>query len=154
MLKSISKYSVHHPLITPEFFVPSSSPSPKVKALLIYDDISISPDLIYDDYKSILDYTFSKACFPQPIVVHPNYHIYVDDFAKLLPSPINVIATQLYRLSLLNTYGIVSSLTIHGPVAIFGSLPTKKGYQSLLDYSVPYELVEQVVRMHKNYVQN
>lgn len=154
MHNPISKYSLHHPLITPEFFLPSSSPTPKVKALLLYDDISMSPDLIYDDYQSVLDYTFSRACIPQPVVVHPNYHMYVDELAKLTTSPTNVIATQLYRLSLLNTYGIVSNQTIHGPVALFGSLPAAQGYQQINDYSVPYELVEQVVRMYKNYVQN
>jgi hypothetical protein len=154
MLKPSNKYSINHPLITPEFFLPSTTANLKLKSLLIYDDISISPDLIYDEYKSIIDYTFSKACLPQPILIHPNYHMYVDDLAKLIPYPVNPVATQLYRLSLLNTYGIVSNQTIHGNVALFGSIPTANGYPQLNNYSVPYELVEQVIRMYQNYVQN
>lgn len=154
MMNSISKYKLNHPLLTPEFFVPSTSLTPKVKALLIYDDINVSPDLIYDDYQSILDYTFSPHSITHPLLLHPNYHMYVNELAKLTTSPVNFISTQLYRLSLLNTYGIISNQTIHGPVVLFGSVPSVEGYQPLYDYSVPYELVEQVIRLYKTHVKN
>lgn len=154
MLKPSNKYSINHPLITPEFFLPSHTSNIKLKSLLIYDDLSIPPDLVYDEYKFIIDYTFSKASLPQPILIHPNYHMYVDDLGKIISYPVNPVATQLYRLALLNTYGIVSNQTIHGNVALFGSVPAAKGYPRLNYYSVPYELVEQVIRMYQNYVQN
>lgn len=152
MINQSNKYSVCHPLITPEFFIPEYSGSHKIKALALYPDTTLSPDILYDLPSSSIQYVFGSYSSFSSVAIHPNYHMYVKDYPNLDTDKCNVYATKLYRSSTLYSYGIDSHRSIFGSVIIFGSVSAQTKLNDGRDYSVPYELIEQVVRIYNHYV--
>jgi len=156
--KPISKYSICHPLITPEFFHSLYDPyfqdtSLKVKSLAIYSETDKYPELIYDSPIEALKHTFQdKYHMCEPIRIHPNFHMYIDLMSLPIDSNENIIATRFYRLCASSISGKLSSLVIRGPVLIFSSVSSSTNEIDGIDYSVPYEVLEQVIRLHNNYV--
>ena len=149
MFKQIDKYSISHPLITPEFFIPELTSTHKVKSLAIYDNKSLSPDILYDKPINAIDHVIGSNNFFNALILHPNYHMYINDYPSVSNLPANLLATQLYRMSLLSSLGITSYRIIYGPVILFGSVSAYTKQNDGEDYSVPYELIEQVIRLYK-----
>lgn len=151
MLKQSNKYSICHPLTTPEFFIPKLYSSSKLKSLALYSQF-VSPDVIYETPYNAIDYIFGSKTTYSSVAIHPNYHMYVKDYPIASIDKCNVLATKLYRLSSLTTYGIKTHRSIYGDVLIFGSVSPVTKLNDGYDYSVPYELIEQLIRIYKSYV--
>lgn len=156
--KPISKYSICHPLITPEFFQSLYDPYfkdslLKVKSLAIYPEIDRYPELIYDSPADSIKHVFEdKYHICEPIRIHPNFHMYIDLISLPFEDKENILATRFYRLCASSISGKLSKLVIRGPVLIFSSVSSATGEVDGTDYSVPYEVLEQVIRLHNNYV--
>lgn len=150
--KNISKYSILHPLITPEFFV-SSLEETKVKSLVVYTDPTKSPELLYDTSKSALSYVFESDSMIEVVRLHPNYHMYIDVRYIMNDDYVNIVATNLYRLSASSMFGKLSHNCIRGPVLLFSSISALTKQYDGNDYSIPYELLEQTLRLYSQYVE-
>ena len=157
-IKTISKYSVCHPLIIPEFFNSLYDPYqqnviPKVKSLAVYPDKDKYPDLIFDSPFESLKHVFgSDALLAEPIKIHSNFHMYINLTSLPFESNENVLATRFYRLCAASISGKLSSLVIKGPILIFSSVSSLTQKVDGNDYSVPYEVLEQIIRLSNNYV--
>lgn len=150
--KNISKYSVLHPLITPEFFV-SHLDETKVKSLAVYIDPTKSPELLYDTPKAALSYVFESDSMIEVVRLHPNYHMYIDVGYIMNDDYVNIIATNLYRLSACSMFGKLSHNSIRGPVLLFSSVSAMTKQYDGNDYSIPYELLEQTLRLYSQHVE-
>ncbi len=143
------RYSITHPLLTPELFraTPAASTA-KVRGLHIFQDRTISPEVILDTPLAIKDKIFPKLrtrClhFPQ------GFHMYISAMQGFLVVGENILATYLMRLHYLNATGAYLPDTIYGDVAVFGSgTAYRPGYDNR-DYSVPYEIVEEIVYLYE-----
>lgn len=153
MNRFLSKYAISHPLITPEVYTSESIDQALVRSLVVYSDIKKSPDLVYDTAEETLEFIYDSSVEYNIVPVHSCYHMYVDDFARLKNLPANVIATRLYRHSAMVTYGIIPKQSVYGDVVFFGSLSAHTKTIDGYDHSVPYELLEQAIRLHKQYAE-
>lgn len=145
---TVNKYSLLHPSITPEYFNVTRSSEPNVKSLYISHDDNHDPYVVSETPDNILQLVFQgkevkylnpnpyyHVCFAvnqQPNVTHPNF-----------------IATHLVRLAYLTNYGIVATDAMYGDVLIFGSYNFTKKIIDNKSHSVPYEIVEQVLRINE-----
>jgi hypothetical protein len=78
--------------------------------------------------------------------------MYMDLIAMPFEQNENIVATRLYRLCASSVLGRSSNFVVKGPVLIFSSVSSATKIDDGQDYSVPYELLEQVIRLHNNYV--
>lgn len=151
MIKSNSKYAITHPLITPEYYTSEHIADAMVRSLIVYSDIKKSPDLVYDTATEALEFLFDSSVEYNIVPVHSCYRMYVDDYARAKGLPANIIATRLYRHSAMTTYGVTPKQSVYGDVLFFGSLSADTKTIDGYDHSVPYELLEQAIRLHKFY---
>jgi hypothetical protein len=155
----INRYTLCHPLITPEFFGALYDPMDlnsqvKVKSLAVYEDLNKPPDLIYDSPDQALMHVFGNMPDTIDIIrIHPNFHMYISILDLLNQKSENVIATYLYRLCGSSLFGRLIRKSIRGPVLLFSSVSASTGQSDGKDYSVPYELLEQVIRISNLYAQ-
>lgn len=142
----MSKYLVNHQNISPENFLSSDDPDRKVKALFLPS--SGFPEVICDDPKTIKTKVFPSFDHMHLIPLHPYFHMYIDQLDQIQSKETNVIATYIYRHSLQTYIGINAIISINGNALLFGSVSSKDEDNFDLDYSVPYELIEQVSRYY------
>jgi hypothetical protein len=76
------------------------------------------------------------------------YHIYIDKSVQYDLKNVNPVATYIYRQSIRSFIGKNSIETIHGDVLFFGSVNADTKENDDIDYSVPYEIVEQIARYY------
>lgn len=149
----MNRYSIVHPSVTPEAYILDRRDKRKnyIKGLYIPSNPSELIRIIYAQPDYAIEEYVARKNKVERIPIHDFYHMYVDPHAYVDPYTINLVATRLYRQSFLTNIGLPSSEIVYGPALIYGSLPTSS-YTSYLDnYSVPYELVEQVFRLYENY---
>jgi hypothetical protein len=143
---SSAKYSSVHPKITPEYYKALPTHNPLVKALYISCDNSYEPYAITDTPDNIIQLVFQDK---QVRILNPNpyYHIYFSSLQQTKIKKFNYTASTLLRASYLTSLGIVTTDAIYGDVLIFGSYNYKLHLIDEEDHSVPYEIVEQVLRI-------
>jgi hypothetical protein len=143
---SSAKYSLVHPKITPEYYKALPTHDPLVKALYISCDNSYEPYAITDTPDNIIKLVFQDK---QVRVLNPNpyYHLYFNSSEQTKINKFNFTASTLLRASYLTSLGIVTTDAIYGDVLIFGSYNYKLHLIDEEDHSVPYEIVEQVLRI-------
>lgn len=143
-----SRFLTNHFSITPENFPTSKKNEGKVKALHIPKKAS-DPKIYFDSPSSIkssvFDKDFSSLVF---VPLHPYYHMYVDNISMLDHLDYNLVATYLYRYSLSTMVGYSAMNVVSGDALIFGSVSASTQDNYDVDYSVPYEIVEQVARYY------
>jgi hypothetical protein len=144
----MSKYLVDHFSITPENFSSSFDDFRKVKCL--YIPSKGSPQVLYDEPSVLKKNVFPSKEYIHCLPLHPFYHMYVDQVDQIHYKITNQVATYIYRYSLQTFLGLNSIVTINGDSLIFGSVSSKNQDNYDVDYSVPYELVEQVSRYYDN----
>lgn len=149
----MNKYSIVHPSITPEAYILTKKDKRKnyVKGLYIPSNPSESVRIIYAEPNSTIEEYIGKKNKIERIPIHYSYHMYVDLHAYVDPYSINLVATRLYRQCFLTNIGLPSTEIIYGPALVYGSIPTSSYTSYLHNYSVPYELVEQIFRFYLNY---
>lgn len=147
----MSRYSILHPLISPEYYDNLPINIAVVRSLVVYSDPTHSPDLVYNTASEALRFVFDFQVEYNIVPVHTHYHMYLDDFARLKGLPENIIATRIYRHNVSTLYGIKSKQSVYGDVIFFGSLSYETKTKDGNDYSVPYELLEQSIRLHSYY---
>lgn len=143
----MSRYLIDHFTISPENYNSYQESERKVKSLFIPSDSS-SPKILYDTPESIKSQCFDSLSEVHFVPLHPYYHMYVDTISQMESMNHNVVATYLFRYSLLTFLGYKSSQNVIGKALLFGSVSTKDQTSHETDYSVPYEIVEQVSRLY------
>lgn len=148
IIQSVNKYSLLHPTITPEYFNPTRSSEPSVKSLYISPDDNHYPYVVNEVPDTILQLVFQgqEVKYLNP---NPYYHVcFASHQQEKIHQP-NFIATHLVRLAYLTNYGIAATDAIYGDVLIFGSYNFSKKIIDNQSHSVPYEIVEQVLRINE-----
>jgi len=141
------KYRIDHPFLTPEHLNINPDHKPKNKCLFIPDDDE--PVVVHANYSEIIDEVFplqpvAKLYFPN------NYHMCLNEHIQYLSNNFeNYVATQLFRIYSMQHNKEKESLTIRGNVLLFGSYREINGEYFLDDFSVPFEIVEQVFRLYE-----
>lgn len=144
---NMSRYLVDHYTVTPENYQVYRSFERKIKALYIPSG-STFPKIFYDTPEKIKSESFDSNAEIHFVPLHPYYHMYVDSVSQMESLNHNVVATYLFRYSLLTMIGFETTQNIYGNAVIFGSVSTKDQSLHETDYSVPYEIVEQVSRLY------
>jgi len=149
----MTRFKIKHPEVTPELYILNSKDkrSENTKGLIKSDDFQSTIKGVYGHPDDALDEYFDKSARIEKILLHKSYHMYADSLSVLDESSINIIATRLYRYCCLTNLGRLSKEVIHGPVLIYGSAPISQKKLSHENYSAPYEVIEQVYRLHENY---
>ena len=145
---SHSKYSLVHPKITPEYYKALPTHKPLVKALYISCLEEYEPYAITDSPSNIMELIFQDK---EVRVLNPNpyYHVYFNSFQQSTTNKFNFIASTLLRSSYLTSLGIVTTDALYGDILIFGSYNYNLHIIDDEDHSVPYEIVEQVLRIDR-----
>jgi hypothetical protein len=142
----MSKYLVNHQNVSPENFEPSDVSHRKVKALLLPADGL--PQVLYDEPQVLKQKCFVSLEHMHFLPLHPYFHMYVDQVDQVQHKSTNVCATYVYRHSLQTYIGINTVVTINGNALLFGSVSSMDQDNYHVDYSVPYELIEQIARYY------
>lgn len=141
-----SKYKVNHLYINPEYY--SDSNQKLIRSLVLFEDQEVPPMIYTESIHSLLSKVIPK--YPlEKVYLDYHFHMYLNKESINLGLPSNYVATQLYRLYSSNFYGIRSSETIYGPAVLCGSFHPKTLKRDGLDYSTPYEVVEQCLRIYE-----
>jgi hypothetical protein len=144
------KYLVCHPQITPEHFAPHGF-SQDIKSLYVPHIKGFKPEIIWDSVQNAISKIFDDSEKVALINLHPMYHIYVDTTVQGLHKFVNDIATRFLRCSFLSFAGCNITDVVCGDVLFCGSISSRDFTSDSSDYSVPYELVEQVSRYYEYY---
>lgn len=138
-----------HPTIQPENYQRSKhSKDLRVKSLLLPSSDLMYPELIFDFSLNIKQKIFYNLEDIFLLPLHPYYHIYIDRSVQYDLKNVNPVATYIYRQSIRSFIGKNSIETIHGDVLFFGSVDVETKENDDIDYSVPYEIVEQIARYY------
>jgi hypothetical protein len=154
-----SKYLINHFSITPENFCSFSNDQNldnqrKIKALHIPRN-GFHPKIFFDEPSKIKSFVFKKDDFSSLILLplNPFCHMYANSVYVSDSLDRNLVATYLCRYFLSTMTGLTSMNVIFGDVLIFGSLNALTHDHYETDYSVPYEIVEQVARYYDEVIQ-
>lgn len=138
-----------HPLLTPEFYPTFPLDScEQVRGLHIPQQRSTSPEVYLDTPKNIKDKIFSQSKTRCLHFKH-GFHMYISTMQGVLPLGENIIATHLMRIHYTNDTGYIFPDTIYGDVCIFGSSSAYHLSNINRDYSVPYQVVEQIIYLYE-----
>lgn len=138
-----------HPTIQPENYQRSkNSKDLRVKSLLLPCSDLMYPELIFDSSLNIKEKVFYNLEDIYLLPLHPYYHIYIDRSIQYDLKNVNPVATYIYRQSIRSFVGKNTIETIHGDVLFFGSVNADTKENDDIDYSVPYEIVEQIARYY------
>lgn len=138
-----------NPSITPEYFqlLKTKPKSNVIKALFISYDKTVQPQIVTDTSDKILNVVFKEEK-PYPLFFKDEFHVYVSPSEQLVGMNINSVATFFLRQKNMTIYGCDHPDVVCGHVLIFG---TKNLVTQMLDnknYSVPYHIVEEVVKIY------
>lgn len=142
----MSKYLVNHQNVTPENFNSFDVSQRKVKALLLPSEGI--PEVLYDEPHVLKQKCFLSLEHIQLVPLHPYFHMYVDQVDQVQHKNTNIPATYIYRHSLQTYLGFNTIATINGNALLFGSVSSMDQDNYHVDYSAPYELIEQVARYY------
>lgn len=146
------KYQVVSPLTNPEAYSPNNHhiSKNKVRSLFIPYDLNYEPLVITDYFDVIYDTLFHDI---DSSVIHSfnNYHMYYDQIIQWSSFSPNFVATSILRNDFLSFNGDILTDCISGNVLIFGSLNPLTKVIDNNSYSVPYEIIEQTVRLYEIY---
>lgn len=138
-------------IITPEYYPimpPKSNPNINhVKALFLSHYSYVPPQIITDDPQTILSVIF-KDIKPIPIFFKKDYHIYLNPIDQVIGDKVNFVATFLARINSLHSFNQASGEQVCGNVIIFGSRNLKTKNLDNKNHSVPYDLVEECLRIY------
>lgn len=142
----MSKYLVSHQNISPENYPSLQSGNRRVKCLFLPS--KGLPEVLYEEPSVAKSKCFLSLDNLHFIPLHPYYHMYVDHIDQIDFKNYNVPATYIYRKSLQTFIGLNAIATINGNALIFGSVSSMDQDNIDVDYSAPYELIEQMSRYY------
>lgn len=138
-----------HPTIQPEAFQRNKDLlDTRVKCLYLPCSDLMYPELLFDTPSNIKQKIFYNSEEIYLLPLHPYYHIYIDRTCQYELKNVNAVATYIYRQSVRSFIGKNSIDSIHGDVLFFGSADINTKENDDVDYSVPYEIVEQIARYY------
>lgn len=138
-----------HPTIQPESYQKHKDlKDVRIKSLYLPSSNLMYPELIFDSSSNIKEKVFYNSEDIYLLPLHPYYHVYIDRSCQYELNNVNAVATYIYRQSVRSFIGKNSIDSIHGDVLFFGSIDVNTKENDDTDYSVPYELVEQVSRYY------
>lgn len=145
----MTKILAKHPTIQPENYQRNKNLKDlRVKSLLLPSSDLTYPELIFDYSLNTKQKVFHNLEDIYLLPLHPYYHIYIDKSVQYDLKNVNPVATYIYRQSIRSFIGKNSVETIHGNVLFFGSVNADTKENDDIDYSVPYEIVEQIARYY------
>lgn len=116
--------------------------------LYISHDTDFFPQVLTDPPQQVLSDLFKNSTYGLINSVN-GYHTYYDKNLQWTIQHPNLIATALLRNDILTTTGLIPTDSIYGDVVIFGSYDYPNYGLEFGDYSVPYEVLEQVQRLYE-----
>lgn len=139
---------VKTPNTTPEYFklLPDSNQS-MVKGLFISSDSNFEPHLITDYSYRTIETVFKKEK-PEVLFFNNLFHMYISPLEQFIGKYPNYVATFLVRQSYLKTYGDIPYDVVCGNVLIFGTINLQTKNVDGKDYSVPYSVIEECVKIY------
>lgn len=140
------KYLIDHPFLTPENYTLLPNLSSQIKSLFI--PINNYPYIIFDNYKEITEFVFDKK---NTITLYftNNYHMVISESSQFSNDKENYVATNLFRMYSMYHNKNKIHLSIKGSVLLFGTYRYQDNSYILNNFSVPYEIVEQVYRLYE-----
>lgn len=137
---------------SPEYysFLPSFSKkyNPIVKSLFIPADPNLTPKVVTDTASKTLSSIFEEEK-PYCLFFKDNFHMYISTIDQLLGKNTNYVATFIARQKYMQSTGYVGSDIICGNVILFGTLNLKTNKIDNKDYSVPYQIIEEIVKIYE-----
>lgn len=138
---------IHH-TVNPEYFEIHKGIKPgKVKSMYLSCDASIVPQIITETPSKILSSVFKEEK-PICLFFKDGYHMYASPLEQYLGMYPNPIATFILRKSNMVSFKQLSTDVICGNVVFFGTVNLKTQQLDNKDYSVPYQLVEESLRIY------
>lgn len=137
------KYTSYTSYTNPEVYsYPDNLHNCRVKSLFVSYDINTEPMLILDHSDSVINTTFKNEDIK---IFHSinNFHFYYEPILQLSQLHVNTVIMSLLRQHIPSFLNNIS-----GNVLIFGSVNPFTNSLDGNDYSVPHEIVEQVVRIY------
>jgi hypothetical protein len=139
---------VIHQTVNPEYFkIHPHDTSQIVKALYLSSNPAIVPQIITDKPNAIHTSVFKNEntiC----VFFKEGYHMYVSKFEQFLGMYPNPVATFMLRKSNLINYGDMATDVVCGNAIFFGTQNLKTGQIDNKDHSIPYQIVEESLRIH------
>lgn len=143
------KYTVCSPITTPEYYTDTVPSVPRsIQGLYIPADLNIPPQMINKPIKEALPLVF-KDSDHTALPIFDVCHMYFDPHLQYGFYFPNVIATQLFRSYFLQSHGSKLIDVVYGDVLFYGSYNYTTKIIDNKNHSVPYEIVEQVVRLYE-----
>lgn len=119
-------------------------------SLYISSNTELFPQILTDPPQQLLSNVFNNSTYDSIKSVN-GYHVYYDKNLQWTIQHPNLIATALLRNDILTTTGLIPTDSIYGDVVVFGSYDYSNYGLEFGDYSVPYEILEQVQRLYEIY---
>jgi hypothetical protein len=137
-----------HPVITPEYYKKYPlQPNEVVKALYLPCGKDAHPQIVTDTPTNAISLFFPDLK-PKCLFFKDMFHIYVDPYMQLSKRHINYHITVFLRNCYRNNYGKESLDSITGDVLLFGTLNLLTNKIDGKDYSAPYHIIEEILRIH------
>jgi len=145
------RYTLYTPFTSPELYNPSPDISEnKIRSLFLSSDKNLTPLILTDYFNLIIESVFEDT-EPAKLSCLNNYHIYYDPYLQWSSRFSNYIATTLIRQDQIAINGSLLTDSISGSVVIFGSINPSTHLIDQKSYSVPYEIIEQSLRIYESY---
>ena len=142
-----------NPVTSPEYYkINPLDDNLIIKGLFLSWDIDKSPQIVTDTAANILQTVF-KDEKPSCIFFRHHIHMYVSPTEQYLGKYVNQVATAFTRHWFLSHYGMLPPDTVCGNILIFGTLNLATQKVDNKDHSIPYETVEEVLRIYDIYQQ-
>lgn len=137
-----------HPVLTPEYYKKYPlQPNNVVKGLYLSSQKGTSPQIITDTPANIISLFFPDLK-PKCLFFKDMFHIYVDPYMQWSKHHVNYPITFFLRNCYRSNYGKESFDSISGDVLIFGSLNLVTNKIDAKDHSVPYNIVEEIIKIY------
>lgn len=140
-----------NPVTSPEYFkVNPKDENEVVKALFLSWESEKTPQIVTDAPDKIIATVFKEEK-PLTLFFRNAYHIYCSPYEQYYQHRVNRVATGFVRHQFMITYGSLPPDTVYGNVLIFGTMNLRTRTVDNKDHSVPYYLVEEILRTYDIY---
>ena len=137
-----------HPVITPEYYktYPLQS-TDVVKGLYLSSDKDVHPQIVTDTSSNAISLFFPDFK-PKCLFFKDMFHIYIDPYMQLSKKHINYHITVFLRNCYRSNYGKESFDSITGDVLVYGTLNLVTNKIDGKDHSVPYHIIEEMLKIN------
>jgi len=138
-----------HPIFTPEYYTPHND-NPFVRSLCVFSDSLKVPQVLNCPASVAVNILFNDS--PHKIISFDDtFLLYINIQDQLNYRNPNCIITSYLRNYSICNYGTTFPEAVMGDVLIFGANNLSNKKLSLRNYSVPYQMVEEIMTIYEKY---